>query len=56
MYSLGKNARQMPFVFLHFIMAAFLHIKSDIGSGRENRTTTALAFERTKSKQKQNQA
>ena len=32
MYRLGKTTRSMPFVFRHFIMAAILHVKCDIGS------------------------
>ena len=34
--------REMPFVFPHFIMAAILHVKCDVGSGRENGNTKKI--------------
>ena len=32
----------MPFLFPHFIMAAILHVKCDVGSGRGNGNTKKI--------------
>ena len=36
MYCLGKTTWSMRLVFPHFIMAAIVHVKCDVGFGREN--------------------